>query len=481
MEKILNHILALQILIPIFSGFIIALIKKPNIPLYLFRFASFLSFISSIIIFISVNQTGSMDYAFGGFTNNIGIVFRIDYLNAPLIFLTNLLLCSAAFLIFDKNDKFTNFVYSLILISYTGIFGILLTGDLFNLYVFLEIYSLASAALFACGRNFTAAFYYLIINTIAATLILLSIGFLLAATGHLNMTEIYNALVNHYNSKIIMAACVIYAVAVICKSSIFPMYFWSVQAYEKANAKIWLLLSAISSNIGIYLLVRYGYFVVDYQKFFISYHIQLLLQTLGIGSVIYGCVMAYLETNFRKIIIWSSVASMGYFAILFSILEADAFCYGWVYNITDTILKISLIAIVILHEEMGSFGYIRKDSILLKSLVVISIISSLGLPITMGFFNKLHFLRITLYSTHQIIFIISIFASIFAVSYHYRIIHNLMFDELKTSPNPIFLNWRFKLFIAFFTILSYVILLYNDYMLSYYSQITDIIFASDGS
>jgi multicomponent Na+:H+ antiporter subunit D len=486
MTSLLTHLPALQIFIPIFFGFMIALVRSKKFASTIFKAASFLSFIVSLCIYTRFAENGIVSYNFGGFSNYVGIVFKIDQLNLPILLLANLLLFTVSALLLSRDDNLEYPIYSLMLVSYSAIFGILMTGDLFNLYVFLELYSIASAGLFAFGsgrKQFSAAFYYLVINTIAATLILLAIGFLLAMSGNLNMEHVQLGLQGSYNSRIVMAGSVLFAIGAICKSAVFPVHFWALSVYEQANSRIFLLLGALSTNVGFYILIRFAYFVVEYQKFFITYNIQILLQILGIMSVLFGSIMAYFEKDFRKVLIFSSVASAGYFAVLFSIPEADALQYACIYNLTDAILKIVMIVIATEQEALGGMGNVRKASKTLLFFTIINIMSSAGLPITMGFFNKIHFLRISLYSTNIAILVITLLASIFAVFYYYRLTHNLLFDEyVENEKNKLSVNRRMLLFIAIFTFISYLLLVYNNSMLNFYSKITDIIFiAADGS
>ena len=474
MTAFLKHLPALQIFIPIFSGFFVALCRNRKFASVIFRIASMFSLIVSLYLYRKFAADGIISYNFGGFSDYAGIVFKIDQLNLPILLLANFLLFTTSFLLIKQADLFSYSFYALILISYSAIFGILMTGDLFNLYVFLELYSISSAGLFALGgsrEQFSSAFYYLVINTIAATFILLGIGFLLAVSGNLNMQQVQISIQGMYESKIIMAGCVLFAMGAICKSAIFPAHFWALSVYRQANPTIFLLLGALSSNIGFYILIRFAYFVTDYQKFFITHNIQLLLQILGIMSVIFGSISAYFEKDFRKIIIFSSIASSGYFAILFSITEADALQYACIYNLTDAILKIVMIVIATEQEKLGGIGNIRKISKPLLFFTIISIISSAGLPITMGFFNKIHFLRIALYSTNISIFILTMLASIFSVLYHYQLIHRLLFDEyIENQQNKLYVRKRVILFIAIFTFISYLLLVYNDSLLNFYSK-----------
>jgi multicomponent Na+:H+ antiporter subunit D len=474
MSDILNHLPALQIFFPLFFGFVIALARNNHFASIMLKFVASISFLISAMIYFKFLSNGSVSYNFGGFSDYYGIVFKIDQLNLPIILLSSFLLFTASLLILTTKDGLEYSAYALILICYSAIFGILMTGDLFNLYVFLELYSIASAALFALGRDreqYSGAFYYLIINTIAATFILLAIGFLLAAGGNLNMEYIKLSIAGGYGSKIIMAGCVLFAMGAICKAAIFPAHFWAISVYNNANPRIFLLFGALASNVGFYILIRFAYFVVDYQKFFLTYNIQILLQIIGIMSVLYGAFMAWVAKDLRKIVIFSGISSVGYLAILFSVPETDALQYACIYNLTDAILKIILIVVATERERLGSMGNMREASKTLMFLTIIAIISAAGMPISMGFFNKIHFLRIVLYSTHYMVFALSLVASVLAIFYYYRIIQQLLFE--REDGERLHVSGKTNIFIAIFTFIGYFLLIYNGSLLDFYARFFD--------
>ena len=187
------------------------------------------SLISSLFGFCLVyNQRKDIVYTLGGWTRDIGISFYLNSYNASLLFLINLsilfvLLYSRRVIILKFPDRLYAF-YSLILLFLTGILGIVITGDAFNLYVFLEIVSLSSYAMIALNgkESYVAALRYLIIGTVGATFYLLGVGILYLKTGNLNMSEIHNAIISQTNLLSIKDAFLFITIGFSIKFAFFP-------------------------------------------------------------------------------------------------------------------------------------------------------------------------------------------------------------------------------------------------------------------
>ena len=460
---LIQHLPALQIFVPFFGGFLIAILKSRKI----FFLSCVICLMISIQILRHILTYSVFAYSFGGFNSFAGVEFIIDSINAPLLLVANIVLFGTATIMRDIDYKNA----SLGLICYGAIFGILMTADIFNLYVFLEIYSITASILFVMnGVGPQNGLRYLIINTIAATLILLSIGFLLASSGNLNMFYMKMALVGKYGNKLIMAGCVLFAIGALCKALIFPLHFWIVAVYENSKNLLLLLLTPISSAIGFYILIRFAYFAVDYQKFFAV--MQNLMQIIGGVSLVISAIIAFMQTDLRKTMIWSAVNSSSYLLILFSIPEADALQYASLYLTTDILSKF-LIFYMVLHTEET-----YKNSRWNFMLFCLILLNSAGIPLSIGFFNKIHFLRIALYSTPVPIFCCAIIASTISVMYHYNILHLFLFNNASDDNERVEKgnNLLGKYVIGLIVLLLYIIILYHGLCLEFYAQSTNVIF-----
>ena len=167
--------------------------------------------------------------------------------------------------------------YSLLLFAHAGYLGVLSTNDLFNFYVFIEISSLATYVLISKGKEPKAligAFDYLMLGTIGATLILISIGFFFAITGSLNIADISNILQINYGSNVagstklhlLIIAIVFFLTGAILKMAFFPLHFWMMRAYSATAPFVLTYVAAISSLLGIYMIMRFLFLFQGFDK-----------------------------------------------------------------------------------------------------------------------------------------------------------------------------------------------------------------------
>ena len=201
MIDISEHLPILVIIIPLISAIIIPIVGQFNrlFSWYITVMATFVSFLISYVLLNNVLNSGRISYWLGGWKPPWGIEYLLDYLNVYILFIVSFIAFIVALyakLSVEKEieeHKITTF-YSVYMLFVTGLMGIILTGDLFNLYVFIEISSLSAYTLVAVGRKreaLIASYNYLILGTIAATFILVGIGYLYMMTGTLNLSLIH--------------------------------------------------------------------------------------------------------------------------------------------------------------------------------------------------------------------------------------------------------------------------------------------------
>jgi len=386
--SLIKHIPALQVLIPFFAALFCTL-----------TFHKFTSWVIATIA-ISINLAvglyamplikDSIIYAFGNWSGPIGIEYRLDYLNQPIIIYVNGVLLF--FLIFGKqliNKTVTRYIdnkkhhmfYSLLLFAHAGYIGVLSTNDLFNLYVFIEISSLATYVLVSKGNNPKAligAFDYLIMGTIGATLILISIGFFFSVTGSLNITDISNILKTTSNGlNILLTAIVFFLVGAILKMAFFPLHFWMIRAYSASAPFILTYIAAISSLLGVYMIMRFIYFTIEAELIYIS--VSIVLRFMAIIAIISCSYLALKSKDIKRIIIYSTALQIGYVFLLLSIEPAKSLLFQLL--IIDSINKIGLFTL--LAHIQNKTNKLNIDSMkqiqgsfLFKSLAALIIIFS---------------------------------------------------------------------------------------------------------
>ena len=187
---------------------------------------------------------GAWHYPLGGWAPPWGIEYVIDPLAGGMAVLISGMALPAALYAGPAVSGWpagqVGAFYSLFLLLVTGLLGMVVTGDLFNLYVFLEISSLAAYALVASGgiRAVVATFRYLLVGTIAATFYLLGVGYLYAVTGTLNMADLTALVPTIVASSPFVVAVAFLAIGLSIKAALFPLHGWLPDVYTYAPAPV---------------------------------------------------------------------------------------------------------------------------------------------------------------------------------------------------------------------------------------------------
>ena len=471
---LIKHIPALQVLIPFFAA--------------LFCTLTFHKFTSWIIATIAVSLNlavglyamplikNSIVYVFGNWAAPIGIEYRLDYLNQPIIIYVNGVLLF--FLVFGKqiiNKTVTRYIdhkkqhmfYSLLLFAHAGYIGVLSTNDLFNLYVFIEISSLATYVLLSKGNNPKAligAFDYLIMGTIGATLILISIGFFFSITGSLNISDIFNILQKNFSTtdttssdglNILLIAIVFFLVGSILKMAFFPLHFWMIRAYSASAPFILTYISAISSLLGVYMIMRFIYFTIEAGLVYIP--ISIILRYMAIVAIISCSYLALKSKDIKKIVIYSTALQIGYVFLLLSIWQAKSLLFQLL--IIDSINKVGLFTLLTHIQNktnelnVNSMKQIR-NSFVFKCLAALIILFSSGLPITSMFIVKIKIFDLLIQQKLILEFIVLIIASIFGVLYHLKFTKAIFFGKEENGAMKIDTNLLGLIAIVFIHIVT---------------------------
>lgn len=467
---IAKHIPALQVLIPFFGALISALSFRSHLAWLISTISIILATILSIYAMPLANL--GINYSFGGWQAPIGIEYRLDAFSQPLIFFLNFVLLFLLLFgkkLIDRNvtkyieDNRQHIFYSLLLFAHAGYIGIISTNDLFNLYVFIEISSLATYVLMSKGRSARAllgAFDYLILGTIGATLILIGIGFFFAITGSLNATDIATILKNLPSSKIAITGTVFFLVGAILKMAFFPMHFWMIRAYSAASSIVLTYLAAISSIVGLYIILRFIYFTIEIEP--LQQNLSLILRWLAIATIVI-CTFLALKTNtIKKVVVFSTASQIGYIFLLMSIWVAQGLLLQLV--ILDALNKIALFTMIAHIESKTvnlSFAKLKtiENSPLFKALAALALIFSASIPLSSMFLVKIRLLDLLLESGLNLEFIIVILGSFIGLLYHMRLAKALFFGKTTNGTIQIDKNlYGFMLII----IIQFMSLVYDQ-------------------
>ena len=266
-KSFFDHLPVFQVLLPFALAPVCVLVGNRKIAWYLTVFACCTAFVVSLLLLRNVVEAGYVSYDLGGWAPPIGIEYRVDYLNGFLLvlvygmaFLTSIYMKGTIDLEIEKSNQTLFFTCFLLCVS--GLLGVLITGDAFNLFVFLEISSLSTYVLVAQGANkdrraLTAAFDYLIMGTIGATFFVIGIGFLYAATGTLNIYDIADRIKDEFPDRTIQVAFAFILVGLGLKGALFPLHTWLPKAYSFSPTPAAIFLASTATKVAIYAIIRF--------------------------------------------------------------------------------------------------------------------------------------------------------------------------------------------------------------------------------
>lgn len=320
----MNHQLpVLIVIVPLIVSFVIFCIGWwfQRLSIVLSLAALCFCLVSSVILFASLAHQGDLHYHVGGWMPPWGIEFRIDHLTALMLMLISFLGFATAVYAQktvekDLPDRVFLF-WSLYLLLITGLFGIIVTGDLFNLFVLLEVASLSSYALVAVGdkKATVAGFRYLIIGTVGTCFYLLGVGYLYIATGTLNMGELAQLLPALYASKTVITSFVFIFIGFAIKIALFPLHTWQPDAYTHAPSAVSVIISTAGAKTFAYALIRliFSVYTINFIKTVLP--VFYVICWLAAMAIIAGSIYAIVQDNLKRMLAYSSIANVGYIVL----------------------------------------------------------------------------------------------------------------------------------------------------------------------
>jgi multicomponent Na+:H+ antiporter subunit D len=252
-------------------------------------------------------------YAVGGWQPPLGISLVWDPLSQLLILIVSIITLAVTLFAIPYMQQYTaqNKFYSLYLLMIAGMNGVILTGDFFNLFVFLEIASIASYALVAFGveaEELEASFKYLILGGVSSIIILLGIALLYAATGTLNMADISATIHKGISKNVLFFTFALFLMGFGLKSAMVPFHAWLPDAHPSAPAPISAMLSGlIIKALGIYSVARIFFIIIGIVPI-----IKTILMVMGALSMVIGVFLAVGQWDFKRLLAYHSISQMGY-------------------------------------------------------------------------------------------------------------------------------------------------------------------------
>ena len=268
------------VILPMIAAPLCSLLRRPALIWPLTTGVSWLVFAACVALLMQVIESGPIVYTMANWDAPIGIEYRIDLLNAYILVLVSGIASVVLFyapqsaaseLPHDRHHLFC----AAFLLCLTGLLGITITGDAFNVYVFLEISSLASYALISVSRDpraLKAAYKYLIMGTIGATFILIAVGLMYMMTGTLNMADLAQRIKTVEDTRTILMAFAFLSIGIMLKIALFPMHAWLPNAYSYAPSLVTAFIAATSTKVSLYVFLRFVFTIFGAEYAFGTLH-----------------------------------------------------------------------------------------------------------------------------------------------------------------------------------------------------------------
>lgn len=355
-----------------------------------------------------VLEQGIVYYRLGNWLPPMGIELVIDRLNGlVLVLVSGCALLTAIYSLRSaeqENPDRINHYYALFVLLVTGLLGMTATGDVFNLYVLLEISALSSYGLLARGRGlaYYATFKYLVIGTIGACFYLLGVGYLYIKTGTLNMAELSGLLAQPaaHESVSIKIGFTLIILGVWIKMAFFPLHGWLPNAYSRAGATTACLIAPLMTKVSVYIMLRLMFTVFSADYIFggaIAW--SRLVPWLASAAVLVGMISALAQRDLRKMLTYIIVAEIGYMAGGAWLANAAGFTGAVYHLLADALMTLCLFmavgAIIFRSGDSSSAAMhnLFRRMPVTGAVFVVGAAAIVGVPPTCGFFSKWYLIQ----------------------------------------------------------------------------------------
>ena len=430
------HLPALQIIIPLLCAPFCLLLRWNWYVYGIALIASWAAFAVSIALLELVLVDGPISYRLGGWAPPWGIEYVVDSVNAYVLLIISAI--GALVITFGKLSVERELplgkdglFYTSYLLCLAGLLGVTITGDAFNIFVFLEISSLASYILISMGRQpmaLTAAYRYLVLGTIGGTFYLIGVGLLYQATGTLNIADLAVRVAEVGDSRAVRVSFGFMTVGLGIKLALFPMHVWLPNAYAYAPSVSSAFLAATATKVSIYVLVRVFFTIFGPDYSFETMPLDVVLLPLAVAAMFVGSLVAIFQDDVKRMLAYSSVAQIGYMIVGISLASVIGLTGGLLHLFNHALMKGALFL------AMGCVVY-RLGSAMLDDLsglgrrmpwtmaaFVIGGLSLIGIPLTAGFVSKWYLILGALDKDWRWLAALILLSSLLAIIYVWRII-----------------------------------------------------------
>jgi multicomponent Na+:H+ antiporter subunit D len=332
--------------------------------------------------------------------------------------------------------------YTLFLLQVTGLFGITATGDMFNLYVLLEIASFSAYAIIAMGERGAdfAAFRYVVFGTIGACTYLLGVGYLYILTGSLNMADLTQLLPQLFYSRPLLIGFSFLLLGVGIKMAIFPLHTWLPDAYTLAPSMVSALLAPLFTKVGGYVIIRIMFTVFDPSFSTEFYPVTEMLGWIAVVGILFASIMALAQSDLKRMLSYVIIAEMGYIIIGIASANRLALTGAILHIVNDMFMMACLFTVAgAIFYQIGTrniyqFHNLHRTMPITLAVFVIGALSIIGMPPLCGFFSKWYLILGTIQAKKWELLAVLLISSLINAILFFRVIEIAYLEPREVEP-----------------------------------------------
>ena len=449
--NVADHWPALQVVVPLLAAPLTVLLRRPTLAFIVTLAASWFALFVALQLWLQVRATGPISYALGNWPPPWGIEYRVDSLSAfVLVLVTGIAAVVMPYTrgsIEDEIPKHQHYLfYTMFLLCLAGLLGITITGDAFNVFVFLEISSLSAYVLIALGRDrraLVAAYQYLVMGTIGATFIVIGIGLLYLMTGTLNMADMAQRLPGVHGTRPVLAALAFVTVGISLKLALFPLHQWLPNAYASAPSSVSAFLSATATKVAVYGLLRFYFTVFGATEVFARLPMATPMLLLALSGIFAASTIAIFQLDLKRLFAYSSVAQIGYIVLGLSFESVTGLTASIVHLFNHGITKGAIfmllggMSLAVGGTSMHHARGLARRMPLHSFGIVLCGLSLIGVPGTAGFVSKWYLILAALERGQWWLVFMIVLSSLLAVAYVWRFVEAAYFQPVPEGAPPV--------------------------------------------
>ncbi len=466
-----EHLPVLLVVIPLLTAPLAVLVRHAKLVYPLALLATAASTACAIMLLATVDEPVS--YHLGGWAPPIGIEYRVTRATALVVTLVT----SIALIALTLGTRGTrrevhgrpHLFYAAYLLCLTGLLGMVVTGDAFNVFVFLEISSLSTYALVAMGprrRAFSAAFNYLVLGTIGGTFVLIGIGLLYQMTGTLNGLDIASRMEEIGELRTVHVAFGFLVIGFAIKLAVFPLHQWLPNAYVESPSAVSSFLAGTATKVIYFQMIRVVMVVFGATYVFEHLGFGLVLGPLSVLAMFAGSLAAIYQHSLKRLLAYSSIGQVGYLTLAISFGTEEGLYAGLLHMGAHAVTKTALFMVAAVfiasvgNDRLESLAGLGRKMPLVGLAFVVGGIGLIGVPGTAGFVSKWALLQAALGAGQPWVAALILLSSLLAVAYVWRVVELLYFRE--PPEDDIKIDWGAFLPASALLALSIVIGIWNE-------------------